>query len=61
MRQYHHLLDHYLTFGIPEESRDDRQILEELEGAAKTLNICIESLKISQTYAKVAEAGEAEF
>ena len=61
MRTYHNLLDSYLTFGIPEESRDDAAIFEELKQAAGTLNRCIESLKISQTYAKVSTQEEQVF
>ena len=41
-------LDGYLTFGIPEESRDDKQILAELRIAAGNLDRCIESINISQ-------------
>ena len=61
MRTYHNLLDSYLTFGIPEDSHDDAQILEELKMAAKTLSTCIESLRISQTYAKVSTQEEQVF
>ena len=43
------LLDGYITFGIPEESRDVKQILAGLKIAAWTLDRCIGSLNISQT------------
>ena len=42
------LLDGYITFGIPEESRDDKKILGELKNASQTLNRCMESLKIAR-------------
>ena len=48
MRENHTLLDGYITFGIPEESRDDKKMHGDLKTAAETLNRCIESLNISQ-------------
>ena len=61
MQEKHCLFDDYITFGVSEESRDDKKIHEELKTASGTLNRCIESLKISQTFAKVAGADEAQF
>ena len=61
MRASHTLIDGYLMYGIPEEGRDEKAILNELKGAAGTLNRCIESLKISRTYARTSEDGQAEF
>ena len=45
----HALLDGYLTFGVPEESRDDKQILAELKIAAGNLNRLINTVYISPT------------
>ena len=61
MREKRCLFDDYITFGVSEESRDDKKMHEDLKTAADTLNRCIESLKISQTFAKTAGADGAQF
>ena len=61
MRENHILFDGYITFGIPEDSRDDKKILGELKNASQTLNRCMESLKIARGDTKVAVYAETEF